>query len=29
MGFDREQAMQAYLLSGKDETMAVNLLLGG
>lgn len=29
MGFDREQAVQAYLLAGKDENMAVNLLLGG
>jgi hypothetical protein len=28
MGFDREQAVQAYLLAGKDETMAVNFLLG-
>lgn len=28
MGFDREQAVQAYLLAGKDETLAVNMLLG-
>ncbi len=29
MGFGRDQVVEAYLLSGKDENQAVNLLLGG
>eukprot|EP00624_Nannochloropsis_granulata_P001928 evm.model.NODE_19243_length_13846_cov_49.422001.3 len=29
MGFGREQVVEAYLLAGKDENGAVNLLLGG
>jgi len=29
MGFGREQVVEAYILSGKEENAAVNLLLGG
>ena len=29
MGFGREQVVEAYVLAGKDENGAVNLLLGG